>query len=96
MFPLFVFLLIVFFSTASLKIGTVLDNAYQDTDVILAYDNMGLKMCGRECLYQDQCSAVNYIPATLVCELLEAGGTLETVFGSLYSSINTWTMVRLY
>lgn len=94
-FVLLVFVLVVSITVASFEIEIIAEDTYKNAEVIVVYGAIGLKMCGRQCHYQDQCSAINYNPATLVCELLETGGRSESVSGSLHFPISGLTMVRL-
>lgn len=95
-FVLWVFVLFVFVTVASFKIGIIANNTYKNAYVIVAYRAIGLKMCGRQCLYQDQCVAVNYNPESLVCELLKTERTSESRIGFLHYPISGLTMVRLF
>ncbi|CAC5375644.1 Angiopoietin-related protein 7,Ficolin-3,Ficolin-1-B,Ficolin-2,Ryncolin-1,Tenascin-R,Angiopoietin-1,Ficolin-1,Fibrinogen C domain-containing protein 1-A,Tenascin-X,Ryncolin-3,Fibroleukin,Fibrinogen C domain-containing protein 1,Ryncolin-2,Microfibril-associated glycoprotein 4,Fibrinogen alpha chain,Ficolin-1-A,Tenascin,Fibrinogen C domain-containing protein 1-B,Angiopoietin-4 [Mytilus coruscus] len=74
--------------------GSYSDNDYRSSPVLLAYSDMGLKMCGRYCLYHKSCTAVNYNSVSLVCELLagSAADPHSTVLDFKYSAIDTWSM----
>lgn len=92
--PLMLSLLhVIPFCKSDITVGSLSQNVYRNTtDVIIAYDKMGLKMCGRYCKYQASCVAINYNPSTLVCELLKSTGQTVAINGNFYSELNTWIM----
>ncbi|CAC5388161.1 JAG2 [Mytilus coruscus] len=78
--------------TPNIEVGSFTSNTYRDAYVIIVYDKIGLKMCGRYCKKQESCVSINYNLETLVCELLKAGGTSMTRAGNFYSSdITSWS-----
>ena len=78
------------------QIGTIYQDTYRKADVIAIYDKMGFKMCGRYCNRHSPCTAINYNPQILVCELLHAGGSSKKKIGIISSDLTTWNMVRLH
>ncbi|CAG2202380.1 unnamed protein product [Mytilus edulis] len=77
-------------------IGHLNENLYQDAHVIKVYNNMGLKMCGRRCLHHKLCSAINYNPVQLYCELLhetDKDRKISSVPDFKYSTIDKWSSV---
>ena len=72
--------------------GSYTKNEYRNSPVLITYREMGLKMCGRYCLYH---KTVNYNPLYLVCELLarSAVDPHETVQDIIFSAIDTWSLV---
>ncbi|CAC5401413.1 unnamed protein product [Mytilus coruscus] len=78
--------------------GTFIEHFYRNSQVIIAYNNMGLKMCGRHCLLQKSCTAVNYNSVSLLCELLaEIATDLNvTIHEFRYSAIDTWSLTDDY
>ncbi|CAC5406597.1 unnamed protein product [Mytilus coruscus] len=87
------YLLILSKCRFDIQIGSLSENTYRNSHVIKSYDNIGLKMCGRRCLHQKSCSAINYNPALLKCELLfETSEDITlTVQDFEYSAIDTWS-----
>ena len=79
---------------ADFQIGTIYQDTYRSAEIIATYDKMGLKMCGRFCRRHPPCTAINYNPQTLVCELLKSGGTSTANATLIYSDIGTWNMVN--
>ncbi|XP_071177691.1 scavenger receptor cysteine-rich domain-containing protein DMBT1-like [Mytilus edulis] len=89
---LFVFTFTVYL--CDIRMGTFIEHLYRNSEVIIAYNNMGLKMCGRYCLHLKSCTAVNYNSVSLLCELLgeTSTDTNTTMKDFRYSAIHTWSL----
>ena len=69
---------------------------YMDTHVILAYDNVGPRMCVGDCMLFTGCNAVNYRRDKLSCELLTETypeNNPSHRLGSFYTKIHSWKKV---
>lgn len=78
-------------------LGLFQNNKQMDAHVIFAMENIGQKMCLRECTRYKGCSGVNYRADTLTCQLLSVslpGDTLNDSEGFSFSNLDNYTPVR--
>lgn len=82
----------------TLEGGQFQQNKKMDSLIILTRENIGPKMCIRECLRIKNCNGVNFQKDSLNCELL-SDSSLNSQFvntqGYSYSNIADWKMVSV-
>ena len=78
--------------------GTFQKNKYMDSPVVIAYNNVGPKMCIKDCMLYKECNGINYLRDTLSCELLQIsypGDQTITRIGSHFTEIDNWKKVDI-
>lgn len=72
------------------------ENKYSNAETVDTKEDIGPKMCIRECSRINACTAVNYFRSELKCEFLNVDfpqPLLQTKRGSFYTEIERWQMV---
>lgn len=79
--------------------GNFLQNKRMDSCIISTRNNIGPKMCIRDCLRIKNCKGINFHKDFLNCELLTVSNSESQLIskpGFMYSHITDWTMVSIY
>lgn len=92
----FISLFFMFSLIMGLKDGIFIHERWGNGYVIKMFDKKGPKQCLKLCSRHKNCNAINYLTEHLLCELLRisyAVNNLEIRQGSMFSLLDTWTMV---